>query len=67
MFRTKTKKGYRGKGLPEIFEYYKKDKIKKLKIISCYEKIDTDKKDCALNLNEYLHGTVFYWEIYGNN
>ena len=66
-FRTKTQKDYRGKGLPEIFEYYKKDKIKKLKIISCYEKIDTDKKDCALNLNEYLHGTVFYWEIDGNN
>ena len=66
-FRTETKQNYRGKGLPEIFEYYKKNKIKNLKIISCYEKIDTDKNDYALNLNEYLHGTVFYWEIDGND
>lgn len=63
-YRTRTKAKYRGKGLPQIFQYYEENKIKKLKIISCKEKVDMDMKiDYSLNIKSYLKGTVFYWEI----
>jgi len=58
--RTQTKKKYRGKGLPHIYETSLNNKILNLKIIS--------NKGC-LNLNgdrdlkEELIGTLFYWEM----
>ena len=61
-YRTRTKEKYRGKGLPQIFQYYKENKIKKLKIISCKEKVDME-NDISSNIKSHLTGTVFYWEI----
>lgn len=71
-FRTRTREKNRNKGLPEIFNYYKDNKIENLKIVSCYGKIDTcrqcyDINEYAIAINSYLYGTVFYLEIHKNN
>ncbi|TXJ12785.1 ATP-binding protein [Brachyspira aalborgi] len=71
-FRTRTREKNRNKGLPEIFNYYKDNKIENLKIVSCYGKIDThrqcyDINEYAIGINSYLYGTVFYLEIHKNN
>lgn len=65
--RTSTKKHYRGKGLPKIYEYYEKGIIKNLSVISgkgmCIPKngdsIDIEK----VNLDNFMKGTLFYLEI----
>lgn len=62
--RTRTKAPNRGKGLPFIYGLYNDEKIKNLRIIS--------NKAC-FNLNngidnkEELSGTLFYWEIKGED
>lgn len=71
-FRTRTREKNRNKGMPEIFNYYKDNKIENLKIVSCYGKIDTNRQchdinEYAIGINNYLYGTVFYLEIHKNN
>lgn len=63
-FRTNTQQGYRGKGLPKIYQYYNEHTIKNLAIIS-------GKGCCILQNSNYdmdniLNGTLFYWEISKN-
>lgn len=62
--RSKTKKPYRGKGLPFIYETCKKKKILDMRII-------TDNADVTIHNGEFvardlihsLQGTLFYWQI----
>ena len=62
--RTRTKKVYRGKGLPYIFTLQSEGKIKNLRIISnnaCFNLNDNE------DIKKELKGTFFYWEIEGEN
>lgn len=62
--RTRTKKVYRGKGLPYIFTLQSEGKIKNLRIISnnaCFNLNDNE------DIRKELKGTFFYWEIEGEN
>lgn len=60
-FRTRTNKGYRGKGLPNIYKSYKYDKIiENLKIISNVGCIDQG-NECMIK--DKFHGTLYTWEF----
>lgn len=62
--RTETKKCYRGKGLPKIFEPCKKGQIKNMRIIS--NKADVTVSGEYISSRELpvsLKGTLFYWRI----
>lgn len=66
--RTKTKNYNRGRGLPEIYNYYKKDKYtSKFKIISrngvCIFKDSKRNSPDMIDLDIAFNGTLFYWEI----
>lgn len=59
-FRTQTKQGYRGKGLPEIFNYYANGVIKNIVIISKHGYINGREKK---NLTGKFNGTLFALRI----
>lgn len=66
--RTKTRDCNRGRGLPEIYNYYKKNKYtSKLKIISrngiCIFKDSKRYLPEMIDLDVAFNGTLFYWEI----
>ena len=60
-YRTKTKLGYRGKGLPKIYQYYRSGIIRKLVIISGKGYCRLDK--ATYDISNALNGTLFYWEL----
>lgn len=63
-FRTATKKDFRGKGLPKIYEFCQDEKISKLHIV-------TNKADILVNQSNFtpkeigtpLRGTLYTWQI----
>lgn len=58
--RTRTKEVNRGKGLPYIYELFKKGTIKNLRIISNKACFNLNKD---IDVKKHLQGTFFYWEI----
>ena len=67
-FRTQTHERNRGKGLPDIYEHFNEKQIKNLKIISCKGKVELNDdnkpfENNGIELENNMHGTVFYWEI----
>lgn len=60
--RTRTKKIYRGKGLPFIYKLYNEGEIKNLRIISNKACFNVNKNE---DMIDELKGTFFYWEIKG--
>ena len=58
-FRSRTLQKYRGKGLPKIYQYYKSNKIDKLKLISRYGIVNENNKI----LQSKLQGTLFIWDV----
>lgn len=60
-FRTRTIKGYRGKGLPAIHQYYKSHSIENLIIISRRGYINLSQKNRVLR-DDFL-GTMVSWKI----
>lgn len=65
-FRTRTRMENRGKGLPEIYGYYKQKLINSLVIISNKGYIDLNKGN-NYDMEHILEGTLFYWEINKNS
>lgn len=67
--RSSTKQHYRGKGLPKIYSYYKRDIIQNLYVISgkgkCIPKKDLNGNNIlqAIENDISMNGTIFYWEI----
>lgn len=62
--RSKTKKAYRGKGLPKVFSYCKNNQIQNMRIIT--NKADVtimDSEPDSKELPTSLKGTLFYWKI----
>ncbi|CAG36561.1 hypothetical protein [Desulfotalea psychrophila] len=59
-FRTKTEKGYRGKGLPKINQYFENGYIKSLNIISKKACITAENKH---DLEKEIIGTLYSWKI----
>lgn len=63
-FRTATKQGYRGKGIPKIKEFCSAKRIRNLHILS--NKADVRVLDdgyLASDLESPLIGTLYYWQI----
>lgn len=60
--KTASKKYYRGKGLPGIYNAFLKKEIKNLKIISNNAYADTN-NSVYKNLNNNFAGTFIYWEL----
>lgn len=62
--RTETRLAYRGGGLKEIYGYCKKGKLNDFSVITgsgfCSFNLDDD---VVTELQEKLHGTLYYWEI----
>lgn len=62
--RSETRKYYRGKGLPKVFESCKKGQIKNMRIISNKADVTVSGESissCELPVS--LKGTLFYWQI----
>ena len=62
--RSETKKKYRGKGLPKIFDTCQSEQIQNMRIIT--NKADVTvrgKKLTSKELSVSLRGTLFYWQI----
>lgn len=65
-FKTSTKQGYRGKGLPKFTKYNKNGKIQNFKIVSGNGMVVFDDKKnnyITYNLDKTLIGTVYYFEV----
>jgi len=64
-FRSETRRKYRGRGLPEIYENVSTNEIQNLQVISgkgyCIPHKDDYFDECKLA--ETLSGTIFSWEI----
>ena len=60
-FRTETKEGHRGTGLPDIYGISKNKSISNLTIISNYAYYSKD--NSSYDLETELEGTILYWEI----
>lgn len=67
-FRTETKQGHRGKGLPEIYNKAKEKSISLFSIVSCNGRCDikNDGSIDEIKLDYGLKGTLFYWELLKN-
>lgn len=63
-FRTATKQGYRGKGLPQIRKYLTKDCVVDFHIVSnkAHVKVLHSKYD-GDDLREAMQGTLYYWSV----
>lgn len=68
-FRTQTKELNRGKGLPQILEFLKSDKIEHARLISGFGYCEIDQNGVKINvdLRNKLHGTLFSWKIKGED
>lgn len=63
-FRTSTRKGYRGKGLPKIREFAQARKIENLHIIANKADVIVRKDSYSSDdINLPLRGTLYYWQI----
>ncbi len=66
-FRTQTKEEHRGKGLPQIYDYYKIGFIENLKIISgkgyCVFNENTYAKNRIFDLSSEFQGSLFSWDV----
>jgi len=68
VFRTRTKKGYRGKGLPKMAECVKNNSLEKLFVISsrAYCELKYSNSKMIIDKKEQsrpIAGTVYYWEM----
>ena len=61
-FRTKTKLGYRGKGLPRIYSDFRNGRIKSLAIVSLRGYVNRSAGDNR-GLHHECHGTLFTWRF----
>lgn len=61
-FRTRTEKGWRGKGLPKIYEFLKLQRIDNLSVISSKGYVLAKNRD-ILQFNRKFHGTLLAWDI----
>ena len=61
-FRTRTQQGYRGNGLPNIFEHHQDGRIRNLKVSSNKGFVDC-KKDNKDILNRRFKGTLICWDF----
>jgi len=61
-FRTKTKEGYRGKGLPRIYDTVKNKKIENLVIVSRKGFVNVS-AGTQITLKENFYGTLLSWDI----
>ena len=61
-FRTRTKKHYRGTGLPKIFSYSKEKQIENLIIISNKGYVDCDSEQ-SKELSRKFFGTLLSWDF----
>ena len=68
-FRTQTKENNRGKGLPQIFEFLRSNRIENARLISGfgYCEIYHDGVRINVDLKNKLHGTLFSWKIKGED
>lgn len=66
LHRTVTGKVYRGKGLPGIYEAFKRNHFNKLHIISNDVYADIDNNN-FLSLKNTFSGTFVYWELSSDN
>lgn len=63
-FRSKTKKEYRGKGLPMIYDVCQNNKIQNMRIITNLADVTVLQGDFDAKDQEHsLRGTLFYWQI----
>lgn len=63
-FRTSTRKGYRGKGLPKIREYCAENKINNLHIITNKADVTINNENiCSVDIESSLRGTLYYWQV----
>lgn len=63
-FRTATKKGYRGKGLPKIREFCTNKRINNLHIITNKADVLVKEKNYeSRDISTPLRGTLYYWQI----
>ena len=62
-YRTRTGKGYRGRGLPEIYKHYKTGYINDLNIITNNACLKFN--DCfeGSDLEAQFKGTLFFWKV----
>lgn len=60
-FRTRTKRGWRGKGLPSIYSNLKLDYIEKLTIIANMGHFN--EQDSLIDLNVKFNGTLYIWNF----
>lgn len=64
-FRSRTNQKYRNKGLPTIYAYAQKDEVARFEIISGngrYRRSE-NREDMLEEINAYLQGTLYYFEI----
>ncbi len=61
-FRTRTKKGYRGKGLPKIQEHSQSGAIRNLVVISREAFVRVSQQE-RINLKGSFSGTLFSWDF----
>lgn len=64
-WRSKTEEKYRGKGLPFVFNFSKREEVCNYTIISgkAVVKIGKEGVVSSFNLNNRIFGTLYYWEI----
>lgn len=62
--RTRTKLKYRGKGVPKIYNYYKKGYIDNFNVVSQKGLVQGDRVQSLANSME---GTLYTWEIHKEN
>ena len=63
-FRTATRQGFRGKGLPKIREYSTNERIMDLHIVSNKAYVEVFQTAYQGNdLEEAIQGTLYYWSI----
>lgn len=64
-WRSKTEEKYRGKGLPFVFSFSKRDEICNYTILSGKAVVKIGKEGIIsyTNLNNRIFGTLYYWEI----
>lgn len=63
---TSTKKYYRGKGLPCLFNACNENKISKVVVITNNAKVEYENQR-KTDLNISFKGTFIYWELNHNN
>ena len=62
--RSKTKKAYRGKGLPKVFSYCQNNQIQDVRIITNKADVTiTNSVPVSRELSSSLKGTLFYWKV----